>query len=101
MSPRRESQAGKTPLTRTKSEDAGSPKLRRHQQKYQDQQVVFRGTADASDIHICVLCIKALVNNAVSEYSRMCVDQGSILSMIPPICTQGTCSQSVFYQGTG
>lgn len=54
----------KSPLVRTKSEDSGSPKLKRHQ-----HHIMLRGTADAADIHICVLCIKALMNNAVS-YSQ-------------------------------
>ena len=52
--------AVRSPLVRTKSEDSGgSPKSRRHHH-------MLRGTADAADIHVCVLCIKALMNNAVS-----------------------------------
>ena len=55
----------KPPLMKTRSEDSQitsgsmSPKVlksTRHQ----------GGKSDASDIHICVLCLKALMNNAVS-----------------------------------
>lgn len=50
----------KVPLIRTKSDGVcitNSPKMQR----------AAHGTADISDIHICVLCLKALMNNAVSD----------------------------------
>lgn len=52
-------------MVRTKSEDSPtsgslSPKLMRATRNQ-------GGKADGSDIHICVLCLKALMNNAVSD----------------------------------
>lgn len=68
--PYRESGVGlKLPLMRAKSEDSGgstSPKLR--STGIIQRQHVFHTSADVSDIHICVLCLKALMNNAVSVY---------------------------------
>lgn len=52
---------------RVKSEDSGgsmSPKQLKSTGTV--RQHVFRAGADVSDIHICVLCLKALMNNAVS-----------------------------------
>ena len=64
----RESGVGyKQHLMRSKSEDSGgslSPKLLRSPGVV--RQHAFRASADVSDIHICVLCVKALMNNAVS-----------------------------------
>lgn len=67
----RESNAAlKSALIRTRSEESSSlsssPKSPRSPGSLRYQLPVFRGTREASDIHICVLCLKALMNNAVS-----------------------------------
>ena len=51
----------KQSLIRMKSEDSGVPTSPKSPRAH-----VFHSGADVSDIHICVLCLKALMNNAVS-----------------------------------
>ena len=53
----------KSPLIKTRSDGAMSPRSLRPSSIY--QQSTSRGTTYVSDIHLCVLCLKALMNNAV------------------------------------
>lgn len=51
----------KPSVVRIKSEDSSGPASPKSPRAH-----VFHAGADVSDIHICVLCLKALMNNAVS-----------------------------------
>lgn len=83
----------KQSLIRSKSEDSAagwsmSPKQLKSPGTV--RQHVFRAGADVSDIHICVLCLKALMNNAVSVTVAVFFHQDSctrhLISHIRKLC---------------